>query len=53
MKNSILNFGKVLNKEAQQLINGGFSSKRCKIEIDCPGGFYFDNYTCSCKEIIF
>ena len=52
MKKSILNLGKVLNQIELKNTKGAISNIRCKVELNCPGGFYWDNYTCSCKEII-
>jgi len=47
MKNKILNLGKVLNKEAQKSINGGFFTPGCVFYDDPYGG------TCSacCKVV--
>ncbi len=52
MFSKISELGAVLNKTELKNTNGAISNIRCKIEIQCPGGFYFDNYSCSCKRII-
>lgn len=36
MKNVVLNLGKALSKEEQQLIQGGKGDIKCTHDVDCP-----------------
>ncbi len=53
MFSKISKLGIVLNKTELKNINGSRTRNRCKIELDCPGGFYWNSLLCTCEMIEF